>query len=336
MPPSHHHSPRSPAAFRYTSPVMIDVTETSVDASQPADAGSGEAAKALRKRRWRRIKWTVRLALLLIIVGFFIVGFDGLFYYPSRTIQYTPDEFSYSYEEVTFATSDGVKLCGWFLPATGTPRGTVLHFHGNAENIGTHFFVSVWLVSQGYNLFEFDYRGYGKSEGEVTRAGTIRDGHAALDYLLSRPDVDPERIVAFGQSLGGAVATVVSAEREEIRAVVLDSTFSGYRRIGSMHLQKLLRWKWLCDQIARAGLADDYNPIDYVERIAPRPLLIVASKEDRICYAEGGRELYEAAGEPKEFMLVDQSHHLSTVADNIDGVQGRIVDLFDRALGDGK
>lgn len=284
-----------------------------------------------RSRRFRVFKWSVRLGVLLLIVGVFIVGLDGLFYYPSKTIHYTPDEFSLRYEDVTFETSDGLKLSGWFLPASGPPKGTVIHFHGNAENISSHVTLSTWLVWKGYNLLVFDYRGYGKSEGRVTRAGTIRDGHAALDYVLARDDVDPDRIFAFGQSLGGAVAAVVAAEREEFRAVVLDSTFSGYRRIGSRHLQKVIRFKWPADLIATAALSDDYSPIDYVARIAPRPLLVIASAEDKICFAELGRELYDAARQPKEFVLVQESQHLETVIDDIDGLQGKILQLFDRA-----
>jgi len=294
------------------------------------DVARGNVRVRRRSRRFVAFKWLVRIGVLLFVVGIFIVGLDRLFYYPSKTVHYTPDDFSLKYEDVTFETSDGLKLSGWFLPADGRAKGTVIHFHGNAENITAHVTLSLWLMWEGYNVFVFDYRGYGKSEGRVTRAGTIRDGHAALDYVLSRDDVDPGRIFAFGQSLGGAVATVVAAERQEFRAVVLDSTFSGYRRIGSRHLQKLLFFKWPADLLAAALLSDDYDPIDYVARIAPRPLLVIASTEDKICFAELGRELFDAAGEPKEFVLVQESEHLQTVAENVDGVQDKILRLFER------
>jgi len=208
----------------------------------------------------------------------------------------------------------------------------VIHFHGNAANITNHVVASHWLVWEGYNVFIFDYRGYGRSEGKVTRAGTIHDGHAALDYVLARNDVDPERILAFGQSLGGAVATVVAAEREEIRAIALDSTFSGYRRIASLHLQRMLFFKSLSDLIAWLGLSGEYDPIDYVARIAPRPLLVIASTNDDICFAESGRELFEAAAPPKEFVLLHEGGHLEAVAENVDNVQERIIQLFERAL----
>lgn len=290
------------------------------------------AKKSARSRRFNRIKWSVRAAVVLFIIGMFIVGFDGLFYFPNQNVYQTPEELRLKYEAVAFLTADGLKLSGWFFPAEGAPRGTVIHFHGNAGNITGHFQLSEWLIWKGYNLFVFDYRGYGKSEGKVTRAGTIRDGHAALDYVLSRPDVDRERIFAFGQSLGGAVAAVVAAERPEIRAVALDSTFSSYRRIGSRHLQRTLYFKGLTDLIASAGLSADYDPIDYVARVAPRPLLVIASREDKICFAELGRELFDAAAQPKEFVLVNRSEHLATVVENVDGVQSKIIKLFEKAV----
>lgn len=276
----------------------------------------------------KRIRWAVRLAVLLLIVGIFVVGFDGLFYHPSDENYGTPRDVGLEYEDVTFETADGLKLSGWYLPAKGDARGTVIHFHGNAANISNHVFASYWLVYKGFNLFVFDYRGYGKSEGRVTRAGTIRDGHAALDYILSRADTDPERVFAFGQSLGGAVATVVAAERNEFRAVVLDSTFSSYRGIASRHLRKTFRFRWLADAIAWAALSDDYNPIDYVARISPRPLMVIASAEDRICFAELGRELFDAADEPKTWILLERGRHLESVSDNVDGVQQRIVEFL--------
>jgi len=310
---------------------MNDPTADTSETSNPQPDARVSGRRRGRARRFVMLKWFIRAAVLLFIAGSFIVGFDGLFYYPSSKVYDSPDDYGLKFEEVSFTADDGVRLSGWFFPARGEPKGTVVHFHGNAGNITAHFSLSYWLTLEGYSLLVFDYRGYGKSEGKVTRAGTIRDGHAALDYVLSRPDVDRRRIFAFGQSLGGAVATVVAAERQEIRAVVLDSTFSSYRRIGSRHLQKILFFKWLTDLIAWAGLSADYDPIDYIAKISPRPLLMIASREDDICFAELGQELFEAAAEPKEFVLVDQSEHLSTVLDNVGNVQSKIVELFESA-----
>jgi fermentation-respiration switch protein FrsA (DUF1100 family) len=297
---------------------------------RPSTASSDKPER--RKRWWRRFKWTLRVAVLLAIAGKSIVGFDGCFYYPSREVFYTPDQLGLDYEDVTFKASDGVKLSGWFVPARAAPRGTVIHFHGNADNMTGHVPFVAWLPRGGYNLLVFDYRGYGQSDGKVTRKGTILDGHAALDYVLSRPDVAPQRVFAFGQSIGGAVAIVVAAERPELRAVVVDSAFSSYRRIAAMHLRKMLLSKWLARTAARLALSTDYDPIDHVDRLTPRPLLVIASGKDEICFPELSRELYDAAREPKEFWLVPEATHAEAVFLEPDETQRRITGLFDELV----
>jgi fermentation-respiration switch protein FrsA (DUF1100 family) len=197
-----------------------------------------------------------------------------------------------------------------------------------------HVTFAAWLPRAGYNLLVFDYRGYGQSEGKVTRKGTILDGHAALDYVLSRPDVDPQRVFAFGQSIGGAIAIVVAADRPELRAVVVDSTFSSYRRIAAMHLRKLLLFNWLSRTAARLALSADYDPIDSVDQLAPRPLLVIASGQDEICFPELSRELYEAAREPKEFWLVPEATHTEAIFLEPDEAQRRITKWFDKGIGE--
>src|SRR5690606_7752336 len=110
----------------------------------------------------------------------------------------------------------------------------------------------------------FDYRGYGRSEGTVTRAGTVQDATAALDFLLRHEPVDPTRIVAFGQSLGGALGIVLAAERTEITGLAVDGAFDSYRRIASWHVRRnplLLCVGWW---VPRLLMSDTYNPIDYV------------------------------------------------------------------------
>lgn len=261
-----------------------------------------------------------------------MVGFDGCFYYPTREVYTTPREFGLSHEDVTFASSDGLKLSGWFIPATTpTARGTVIHFHGNAENMTGHIAFSWWLPSHGYNLFTFDYRGYGKSEGRPTREGTVRDGRAALDYVLSRADVDHGKVFFFGQSLGGAVATVVAAERPEVRAVVLDSPFSTYRGIAAAHLGGTLLWHPLAAGIAAIGLSTDYDPKDYIAQIAPRPILVIVSGQDRICFPQLGRELFGAAAEPKELWNIDNVGHTGALSERFEEASRRITEFMANA-----
>lgn len=294
-----------------------------------------EAAPIAAKRRpriwWRRFKWTVRIAFLAWIVSVFVFGCDGRFYYPSRSIVDTPATYNLKYEDVSFKAKDGVKLSGWFMPAKGAARGTVIHFHGNAENMSTHVAFVFWVPTAGYNLLTFDYRGYGTSEGSVTRAGTVLDGHAALDYVLSRADVDPKRVYVIGQSLGGAVATVVAANRPEIRALVLDSAFSSYRRIAQLHLRRILHSDWLARAAVGQLISDTFEPMDVIAKIAPRPLLVIASECDEICFPELARELFDAAGEPKTLWSVPGASHTEAFSVAAQQFQERIIRCFESA-----
>ncbi len=299
----------------------------------PSAGGKDPARRSRRPRFSRRFKWTVRLVVLTGVLAYVkFVSLDSFFYYPTRTVYCTPDAWHLSYEAASFKSSDGVRLTGWFLPASGAARGTVIHFHGNAENMTSHIAFVDWLPAAGFNLLVFDYRGYGQSEGKVTRAGTVRDGVAAIDYALSRPDVDPERLFVFGQSLGGAVAIVAAVQRPQVRAVAVDSTFSSYRKIAAAHLTRTLRSGWVAGGIGRFCISGGYDPVDVVARLAPRPLLVIASGRDRTCFPELSRELFDAAAEPKEYWLVAEADHTEALDLRPKEARERIVSFFERAV----
>lgn len=295
----------------------------------------GRDAMRTRRRGSRRQlrRWWLRVALLLALGGYVkFVGFDSKFYYPNQQIYLRPAELGLTCEDVYFETTDGVRLHGWLLPAdTNAPLGTVIHFHGNAANVSGHIALVSWLPAAGYNVLMFDYRGYGASEGAVTRNGTIRDGHAAVDYCLSRPELRSGPIVAYGQSLGGAVATVVVAERPQVQALVIESSFSSYQRIAALHAQSLVFSGWMGRTLARALVSRGQEPIDFIARVAPRPVLIIAAENDSICFRSLARELYEAAGEPKSWWEAPGSQHLEILQDHPDELKRRILACFKAA-----
>ncbi len=288
-----------------------------VDPHAPSDsnpATSTDEQPQPRRRGWfGRYRWPIRLALLAALFGYLsLVGCDGLFYHPSDNTWYHSADFGLTHEDVFFETDDGVRLHGWFVPATQRPsRGLVVHVHGNAANITNHIATVAWLPPHGYDVLLFDYRGYGQSQGRVTRDGTIRDTHAAIDYAISRPEHQPGRLFLYGQSLGGAVGCVVAAERKEIAAVVLDSTFHSYRGIAERHARG--RFGPLGPWVARWLISVGHDPIDVVAEIAPRPLLVIAAEDDTICFPEFGRALFDAAGEPKQWYLAKGAEHYEAV-----------------------
>lgn len=281
---------------------------------------------------WFRFKWTIRAVALALLIWGVMTGLDGFFYHPTSRVWAAPAEFGLVCEDVTFKTSDGLTLHGWYAPATGKPRGTVIHLHGNAENLTNHIAFTAWMPDAGYNLLIFDYRGYGKSQGSPTRAGTIADGNAALDYILQRPDTDRSRIFLYGHSLGGAIATVVAAERPEPAAVILDSTFSSYRSIASMHAQHIFGAQWIATNLSQLLVSRGYDPIDYIGRIAPRPVMVIVSGADRICFPQLGRELFDAAKEPRVFWESPNSNHGEAIFDHPDETKRRINEFLDSAV----
>ncbi len=261
-----------------------------------------------------------------------MLGCDSFFYYPNARRYGSPEELHLRYESVSFAAGDGPRLHGWFFPAVGDPRGTVLHLHGNAGNITGHFVHTAWLPAAGWNVLCFDYRGYGQSEGGITRAGSIADAHAALDYLLARQDIDRRRIVVFGQSLGGAIGIVLASERPEIRGLAVDGAFDNYRRIVGWHIRRnplllAIAW-WVPSLLVKTG----YDPIDYVAKIAPRALLVMQGTEDHVVDPAMARRLYDAAGEPKELWLVEGADHYGAMQDRPEESHPRLLEFWGRCV----
>jgi fermentation-respiration switch protein FrsA (DUF1100 family) len=266
--------------------------------------------------RWRAFPAPVFLMQrhLLLIAGMMLVlaGCNGMFFFPYRTQVRSPDQLGLKYEDVYFPARDGTRLHAWFLPGTARVQGTILFLHGNAENISTHIMSVQWLPAQGFNVFLPDYRGYGASAGEPSVEGVQDDVDSALRTLLARPDVEPDRLVVFGQSLGGAIAiynVAHSPSRRHIRGLAVESAFSSYRgiareKLGAFWLTWPLQYplSWL--------VSDRYSPADAVAEISPIPLIIIQGDHDPIVTVGHARRLYELAREPKELWVVPGSGHI--------------------------
>ena len=122
------------------------------------------------------------LGVLMLCIA--STGCSSFFFQPHKQHYRDPGKIGLAFEDVYFPTNDNLKLHGWFLPAQGEVKGTVLFLHGNAENISTHIGSVYWLPARGFNVFLPDYRGYGKSEGAPSLAGSMADIESALAYVL--------------------------------------------------------------------------------------------------------------------------------------------------------
>ena len=238
-----------------------------------------------------------------------------VFFQPSSTLYATPGLYGIDYQPVELKAKDGTALFAWFLPARGKAIGSVLYLHGNAENISTHFANVAWMPAAGYNVLALDYRGYGGSEGRPSLAGVQMDIDAAMQALISRPDVDPNRVIVFGQSLGGALAIYYVAHsqyRSHIRAVIADSAFADYRLVAQEKLADVpLTWplQWL----PKFTVDNDYSPRAAVAALAPIPLLLIHGERDSIVPPHHSQILYDLAHEPKELWNIPDAGHIGAL-----------------------
>jgi fermentation-respiration switch protein FrsA (DUF1100 family) len=238
---------------------------------------------------------------------------DSLFFQPDQKLYITPEQVGLWHEQISFDSGDGTHLSGWFIPAKGKALGTVIHFHGNAANISNHLFAVRWWPYFGYNVFLFDYRGFGRSEGTPSRKGAIEDGVAAIKYVRKRPDVDPNRLVLLGQSLGGAVglSALARAGTDGFRAMVIESSFVSYREAVRLILDRgWLTWPFQYP-IAYLLFTDDLSPRADLPALANLPLLVVHGDADPIVPIAAGYHLYEAfPGPDKAFWKMPGVGHI--------------------------
>ncbi len=250
--------------------------------------------------------------LVFILAGLMLEGCSGLFFYPDESHVRAPAALGLEYRDVWFDSTDGIKLHAWFLPARGQALGTVLFFLVNAENISTHIASVSWLPKRRFNVFLFDYRGYGKSEGSPEIKGLQEDGASAIQYLVENTSIDPNRLIVFGQSIGGAVAIYCVANstyRCHIRALIVEGSFSGYRKIMRDKLSGF--WlTWPLQWLPSLSISDKFSPISVVAKVTPIPLLIIHGENDSIVPMHHATRLYNAANEPKHLWVVQGIDHI--------------------------
>jgi uncharacterized protein len=222
------------------------------------------------------------------------------------------------WEDVAFEAKDGTALNGWFFPAaTNRPYGTyaLLFCHGNAGNICHRLESYDVLLETGINVFGFDYRGYGVSSGRPSEEGTYQDAVAAYEWLI-RKGFSSEKILVWGESLGGAVATELGV-RVPIGGVILQSTFTSVPALGA-ELFPFLPVKLIC--------RIRYDTLAKLPRLRV-PVMVLHSKVDSIVGINHGEQLFAAAKEPKLFQSLSGDHNDSW-RDNPDEFRGGLLQFL--------
>ncbi len=279
--------------------------------------------------------------LRLILLGALLGGtgcVNRLFFYPNRET-YLPAPAPV-FEDVWFDSADGVRLHAWFVPAQGgtnaTALGTIVHFHGNAQNLTAHYAFVDAFPAAGFNVFSFDYRGYGRSAGRPDRRGLEADARAALDYIVARPDVDPDRLVVFAQSLGCAAALAALAEPPQpaVRAVVLDSGFYSRRTIVRDKIALIPVLGWLRWPLSYVLVSHGGSPAGTLRRLPSAPLLIIHGTDDPVIPFHHAERIHDRATEPKTLWPVPGGRHADAFSRHRDTYLPRLLDFLREALND--
>lgn len=239
----------------------------------------------------------VAYGALVALAWFFQPGLLYLRHVPGRELEATPAAVGLDYEDARIETADGVHLHAWFVPADDA-RGALLFFHGNAGNV-SHRLDSLRLFHDlGLSVLIPDYRGYGRSEGSPSEAGTRRDARAAWKHMVEDRGIPPETIVVFGRSLGAAVASDL-ARGHRPGAVILESAFTSVPDVAQE-----VYWYLPVRLLSRF----EYATVDYVRQVSA-PVLAIHSEDDEIIPYHHGRAVFEAANEPKRFLTLRGGHN---------------------------
>jgi fermentation-respiration switch protein FrsA (DUF1100 family) len=202
-------------------------------------------------------------------------------------------------QEVQFETADGLTLAGWLVPAAATkPLATVLFLPGNAGNRSFRAPLAAALAGRGLQTLLIDYRGYGGNPGSPSQDGLLTDARAAYRYLAGREDVDADRLIYLGESLGAAVAVALAREHPPA-ALILRSPFASLAEVGRRHFPFLP---------VGLLLTDHYPSKEWIGQVSC-PVLVLAGEADSIVPLEHSRRLYEAAPSPKRLVTFPGADH---------------------------
>jgi uncharacterized protein len=287
------------------------------------------------------------LKLLVAILVFFCIFLPCFFsfgniYRPKRPVLGTPQEDGLRYDPVSFSTSDGELIRGWFLFGT-KGSALVVACHGVGTNREDLRGVSRFLCRAGFNVLAFDFRAHGESSGSKTTFGfrEAMDVQAAVQYAIAHYEKQFEGVGVYAISMGSAAAIIAARHIPQVQAFVLDSPFA---RLGDLVDQQFSHWPepprrllasmarfygWLFSGIQATAIA----PESYAPDLGTRPVLVFHGNQDTLIPIAQGRRLFERIPGPKEFVETRGAAHVQSYAVMGRAYEERVVDFFHRHLG---
>ncbi len=241
----------------------------------------------------------------ILFLCLFVTSCTSLIYQPDKYMYAHPDQFKVKFEAFTIPSKDGTKLSAWRLfSKEKNPKNLVLYFHGNAQNLTSHFVNAAWMTEQGFDVIIFDYRGYGLSEGEPNPKGVAEDALAFMDYTYSEyKKGNFKKLIFYGQSLGGAIALKSLEDfshRNEVTLLVLDSTFLSPREVAREKTNRVLQYL----------ISNDYTADPKLSHLT-MPVLSIHSTADFVIAYKLGQDLHNKipAATKKDFWTFDTRGH---------------------------
>jgi fermentation-respiration switch protein FrsA (DUF1100 family) len=225
-------------------------------------------------------------------------------YRPGDSFVTFPSDYGIEFEDVKFSSQDRVLLNGWFIK--GISRRVVLFCHGNFGNISLRMDIIKEMHSLGYNIFIFDYKGFGRSNGIPSEEGLYNDVLGAYNYLKERGYKNTD-IILFGRSLGGVVAIFLASLIKDFRGLIVDSSFSSLQDLS----YDLFGFKF-----PRFIISNKFESTKRIKDIKI-PKLIIHSENDNFIPFHHGKNLFDMADEPKKFLKI-KGFHNSCILDSKD------------------
>jgi len=255
--------------------------------------------------------------LFLIIVTLLLFqGCTSVFFQPNHVLYYSPDQFKIDFKSVYFKSNDKINLHGWYLinkQKLKKPKGLIVQFHGNSQNMSSHVYSLAWLTDYGYDVFTFDYRGYGTSYFKYNKDTMVNDSVAALKkaYQLKIKN-NCQKLILYGQSLGGNMLANAYSKfpyKEKVNLLVFDSTFMNYKKVASQTLRR--SWiTYLFSPITYLLISNKYKTNNIIRDIKTKTLVIHSRSDHVVPYSNGLSLFNTLKHKNKHIWSLNKTHHI--------------------------